>query len=81
MSKPDLNKIKIGVSPITGTAYLYRHGEDEEVALDKRELSMFEVFNLLVELMKFSKKKINVWTLDKKDKSIKYKITVEELEL
>ena len=33
----DLNKIKIGHSPLTDTIYLYRHGADASSILDKRE--------------------------------------------
>ena len=31
-----LDKIKIGVSPLTGEIYIYRHGKKEHVALEKR---------------------------------------------
>jgi len=32
----DLSKIKLGVSPLTGAVFLYRHGKDQSVALEKR---------------------------------------------
>ena len=36
-AKPDLNKMKIGHSPLDDTIYLFRHGVDETEALDKRD--------------------------------------------
>lgn len=32
----ELNKIKLGHSPLTDTIFLYRHGKDPALALDKR---------------------------------------------
>ena len=32
----DLNKIKLGYSPLSDSIYLYRHGANPSVALDKR---------------------------------------------
>lgn len=32
----DLNKIKLGHSPLSDSIYLYRHGKDPNLALDKR---------------------------------------------
>lgn len=31
-----VHRYKIGVSPLTGEIYLYRHGTDPSIALDKR---------------------------------------------
>jgi hypothetical protein len=33
----ELDKIKLGHSPLTDTIFLYRHGKDQNSALDKRE--------------------------------------------
>ena len=33
----ELTKIKLGHSPLTDTIFLYRHGKDPDLALDKRE--------------------------------------------
>ena len=33
----ELNKIKLGHSPLTDTIFMYRHGKDSGLALDKRE--------------------------------------------
>ena len=32
-----LDKVKLGHSPLTDTIFLYRHGKDPALALDKRE--------------------------------------------
>jgi hypothetical protein len=33
----ELTKVKLGHSPLTDTIFLYRHGKDPALALDKRE--------------------------------------------
>lgn len=33
----DLSKIKLGYSPLTDSIFMYRHGKDHGLALDKRE--------------------------------------------
>ncbi len=33
----DLKKVKLGHSPLTDTIFLYRHGKDVNLALDKRK--------------------------------------------
>lgn len=43
----DLNKIKLGHSPISDTIFLYRHGKDPTLALDKREAEA-DVMSVLV---------------------------------
>ena len=43
----DLDKIKLGHSPLTDAIFLYRHGKDVEMALDKREAEA-DVMSVLV---------------------------------
>lgn len=43
----DLNKIKLGHSAISDTIFLYRHGKDPTLALDKREAEA-DVMSVLV---------------------------------
>ena len=43
----DLSKIKLGHSPLTDTIFLYRHGKDVGLALDKREAEA-DVMSVLV---------------------------------
>jgi hypothetical protein len=43
----DLRKIKLGHSPLTDTIFLYRHGKDARLALDKREAEA-DVMSVLV---------------------------------
>lgn len=35
----DLNKIKLGVAALSGEIYIYRHGKNEEIVLDKRNVT------------------------------------------
>jgi len=46
----DLAKIKLGVSELTNTIYLYRYGKDENVVLDKRE-AYRDVLRVITTLM------------------------------
>ena len=46
----DLNKVKLGHSPLTDTIFLYRHGKDPRAALDKRDAEA-DVMAVLVEHM------------------------------
>jgi len=46
----ELNKIKLGHSPLTDTIFLYRHGKDPALALDKREAEA-DVMAVLVAYM------------------------------
>lgn len=46
----DMNKIKIGFSPLTESLFIYRHGKDETVALDKRE-AQADVMTAVVQYM------------------------------
>lgn len=45
-----LDKIKLGHSPLTDTIFMYRHGADPTLALDKREAEA-DVMAVLVEHM------------------------------
>lgn len=45
-----IRQIKLGHSPLTDTIFLYRHGKDPRVALDKREAEA-DVMAVLVEHM------------------------------
>ena len=42
-----LDKIKLGHSPLTDTIFLYRHGKDSGLALEKREAEA-DVFSVLI---------------------------------
>jgi len=46
----DLKKIKIGFSPLSRQLFIYRHGKNEQVALDKREAQQ-DVIAALIEYM------------------------------
>ena len=48
----DLNKVKLGYTPLSDSIYLYRHGKDPNVALDKREAEA-DVMTVLVEHMMY----------------------------
>jgi hypothetical protein len=43
----DLDKVKLSHSPLTDTIYLYRHGKDPALALEKRAADA-DVFAVLV---------------------------------
>ena len=45
-----LKNIKLGHSPLTDTIFLYRHGKDQGLALEKREAEA-DVMSVLVEHM------------------------------
>jgi hypothetical protein len=45
-----LDKIKLGYSPLTDSIYLYRHGKDPCLALEKREAEA-DVMSVVVEHM------------------------------
>lgn len=47
----DLNKIKIGHSPLTDSIFLYRHGKDPALALDKREAEADVIGVLITHMM------------------------------
>lgn len=49
----DINKIKLGFSPLTESIYLYRHGKDERVALEKREAEI-DIFRVITEYMMYN---------------------------
>jgi hypothetical protein len=46
----DLRKIRLGHSPLTDTIFLYRHGKDAALALDKREAEA-DVMTVLIDHM------------------------------
>lgn len=46
----NLKNIKLGYSPLSDNIYLYRHGKDPKVALDKRKAEA-DVMAVLVEHM------------------------------
>lgn len=46
----ELGKIKLGHSPLTDTIFLYRHGKNPEVALDKRDAEA-DVMSVLIDHM------------------------------
>lgn len=51
-SNTALNKIKLGFSPLTQNIYIFRHGKDEGLALDKREAE-HDVMRVLVDMMMY----------------------------
>lgn len=46
----DMNNIKLGYSPLSDSIYIYRHGKDSKLALDKREATS-DVHAVIVEYM------------------------------
>lgn len=46
----DLSKVKLGYSPLSDSIYLYRHGKNPNMALDKRPAEA-DVMAVLVEHM------------------------------
>ena len=46
----DLDKIKLGHSPLTDTIFLYRHGKNPAISLDKRKAEA-DVMSVLVQHM------------------------------
>jgi hypothetical protein len=46
----DLKKVKLGYSPLSDSIYLYRHGKDPNLAIDKRDAEA-DVMAVLVEHM------------------------------
>lgn len=46
----NLDKVRIGFSPLSGQCFIYRHGKDARIALDKREATA-EVQTAIVRLM------------------------------
>lgn len=46
----DLTKIKIGFSPLSNNLFIYRHGKDSQLALDKRD-AQADVMAAVVEYM------------------------------
>lgn len=52
----DLNRIKLGYSPLTDSIYLYRHGKKPEIILDKRRAEE-DVMSVFIEKMMYGAKK------------------------
>ena len=73
----DLNKIKIGHSPLTDTIFLYRHGKDPALALDKREAEA-DVISVLVQHMMYGAPKGSEKTVQFGDKKYKIRVTPEK---
>lgn len=48
-----LDKIKLGHSPLTDTIFMYRHGKDPNLALEKREAEA-DVMSVLVSHMMYN---------------------------
>jgi len=72
-----LNNIKLGYSPLDDTIYLYRHGKDIRVALDRRKAESDVVASLVEKMMCGAPKGSKmVVTLGEKQ----YRITVEPVE-
>jgi hypothetical protein len=67
-----LDKVKLGHSPLTDTIFLYRHGKNVELALDKREAEA-DVMSVLVAHMMHNAPKgsTKVITLGNKQYTIK----------
>ena len=69
-----LSNIKLAHSPLTDTIFMYRHGKDVGLALDKRDAEA-DVMAVLVEHMMHNAPKGSRKTITFGDK--KYQITVE----
>lgn len=48
----DMHKVKLAHSPLTNTIFLYRHGKDAALALDKREAEA-DVLSALIDHMMY----------------------------
>lgn len=58
MSKLDLNKVKLGVSPLDpDKIYMFRHGKEPNIALDKRDVTQ-DIYAALVGRLKGAKEHI-----------------------
>ena len=67
-----LDNIKLGHSTLTDSIFLYRHGKDQGLALEKREAES-DVFCVLVEYMMYNSPKgsIKKVTIDGKPYTVK----------
>jgi len=70
----NLNKIKLGYSPLSDNIYLYRHGKDQNLALDKREAEA-DVMAVIVEHMMQDAPQGSEKTVQFGDKKYKIKVT------
>ena len=69
-----LQNIKIGVSPITNDIYLYRHGKDPSIALDKRDLEPVEIYSILIEQLNYADTNESTIAVHGKDNSYEIRI-------
>ena len=76
METTRLDNIKLGHSPLTDSIFLYRHGKNVGLALEKREAEA-DVFCVLIEHMMFKAKNGAAKTVSVGDK--KYQIIVRPL--
>ena len=68
-----IDKIKLGYSPITDSIYLYRHGKDPFLALEKREAEK-DVMMVLVEHMMHDAPNGSEKTIQFGDKKFKVRV-------
>lgn len=72
-----LEKVRIAHSPLTDSLYIYRHGKDAGIALEKKDCEAM-LFAALVEHMMFNARKGSHKVVSFGEKQ--YKITVIPLE-
>ena len=70
----DLNKVKLGYTPLSDSIYLYLHGKNPHVALDKREAEA-DVMAVLVEHMMHGAPKGAEKTVEFGDKKYVVRVT------
>ena len=70
----DLSKIKLGYSPLSDSIYLYRHGKNPNMALDKRPAEA-DVMAVLVEHMMYGAPKGAEKTVEFGDKKYVVRVT------
>ena len=73
----DLEKIKIGVSSLTGQLYIYRHGVNESKTLDKRHANQ-DVIVAFIQYMMHDAPEGAIQEFEVDDQC--YRITVEPIE-
>jgi hypothetical protein len=77
MSTLDLNKIKLGYSPLSENIYLFRHGKKEHEALDKRDAEK-DVLAVITEKMMHNARKGS--SMDYRFGDQLYNITIKKVE-
>lgn len=70
----ELKNIKLGYTPLTDRIYLYRHGKNEKVALEKREAEK-DVMAVLVEHMMYDAPKGSEKIVEFGDKNFNVRVT------